>query len=102
MKGTISKMSPFVEKPDWTIATGRPAAPRFGPTGSHSIRKAASSMQQKRIVQSCGSRKMGSERYSPTGTIVPPEFAPGFTFGDSDGKTLYMAASTRLVRIRLK
>lgn len=35
------------------------------------------------------------------GMIVPPEFAPGFTFGDSDGKTLYMAASTRLARIRL-
>jgi gluconolactonase len=35
------------------------------------------------------------------GLIAPPEFAPGFTFGDSDGKTLYMAASTRLARIRL-
>jgi gluconolactonase len=35
------------------------------------------------------------------GMIVPPEFAPGFTFGDADGKSLYMAASTRLVRIRL-
>ena len=35
------------------------------------------------------------------GLIVPPEFAPGFTFGDSDGKTLYMAASTKLARIRV-
>ena len=35
------------------------------------------------------------------GMIVPPEFAPGFTFGDADGKSLYLAASTRLVRIRL-
>ena len=35
------------------------------------------------------------------GMIVPPEFAPGFAFGDSDGRTLYMAASTRLARIRL-
>jgi len=35
------------------------------------------------------------------GTIVPPEFSPGFTFGDPDGKSLYMAASTKLVRIRL-
>jgi len=35
------------------------------------------------------------------GTIVPPEFAPGFTFGDPDGKSLYMAASTRLARIRV-
>jgi gluconolactonase len=35
------------------------------------------------------------------GMIVPPEFAPGFTFGDPDGKTLYMAASTRLARIRV-
>ncbi len=35
------------------------------------------------------------------GTIVPPEFAPGIAFGDPDGKSLYMAASTRLARIRL-
>ena len=35
------------------------------------------------------------------GMIVPPEFAPGFAFGDADGKSLYMAASTRLVRVRL-
>jgi gluconolactonase len=35
------------------------------------------------------------------GTIVPPEFAPGFTFGDADGKTLYMAASSKLARMRL-
>ncbi len=33
--------------------------------------------------------------------IVPPEFAPGFTFGDADGKSLYLAASSKLVRIRL-
>ena len=35
------------------------------------------------------------------GMIVPPEFAPGFAFGDADGKSLYLAASTRLARIRL-
>jgi gluconolactonase len=35
------------------------------------------------------------------GLIVPPEFAPGFTFGDADGKSLYLAASTRLTRIRV-
>jgi len=35
------------------------------------------------------------------GTIVPPEFAPGFTFGDADGKSLYMAASSKLARIRI-
>jgi gluconolactonase len=35
------------------------------------------------------------------GLIVPPEFAPGFTFGDPDGKTLYMAASSKLARIRV-
>jgi gluconolactonase len=37
----------------------------------------------------------------PLGMIVPPETAPGFTFGDPDGRTLYMAASSRLARIRL-
>jgi sugar lactone lactonase YvrE len=35
------------------------------------------------------------------GTFVPPEFSPGFTFGDADGKSLYMAASSKLVRIRV-
>ena len=35
------------------------------------------------------------------GTIVPPENAPGFTFGDPDGKSIYMAASSQLARIRL-
>jgi gluconolactonase len=35
------------------------------------------------------------------GTIVPPENAPGFTFGAPDGKALYMAASSKLARIRL-
>lgn len=35
------------------------------------------------------------------GTIVPPEFAPGFAFGDPDGRSLYMAASSQLARIRL-
>ena len=36
------------------------------------------------------------------GMIVPPENAPGFAFGDPDGKTIYMAASSKLARIRLK
>ena len=36
------------------------------------------------------------------GTIVPPEFAPGFVFGDTDGKSLYLAASSQLARIRVR
>jgi gluconolactonase len=36
------------------------------------------------------------------GTIVPPEFAPGFVFGDADGKSLYLAASSQLARIRVR
>jgi gluconolactonase len=35
------------------------------------------------------------------GMIVPPENAPGFTFGDPDGHSIYMAAGTKLARIRL-
>jgi gluconolactonase len=42
---------------------------------------------------------------SPTGTplgrIVPPEHDANFTFGDADGRTLYLTASTGLYRIRL-
>lgn len=36
------------------------------------------------------------------GAIVPPENAPGFTFGDPDGQSIYMAAGTKLARIRVK
>jgi gluconolactonase len=35
------------------------------------------------------------------GMIVPPENAPGFTFGGPDGRSIYMAASSRLARVRL-
>ena len=35
------------------------------------------------------------------GLIVPPENAPGFAFGDPDRKAIYMAASSKLARIRL-
>jgi gluconolactonase len=35
------------------------------------------------------------------GLIVPPENAPGFTFGDPDRKSIYMAASSKLARVRL-
>ncbi|HEU5305290.1 MAG TPA: SMP-30/gluconolactonase/LRE family protein, partial [Gemmatimonadales bacterium] len=35
------------------------------------------------------------------GRIVPPEHDANFTFGDSDGKTLYLTASTGLYRIRV-
>jgi gluconolactonase len=35
------------------------------------------------------------------GRIVPPEHDANFAFGDSDGKTLYLTASTGLYRIRV-
>ena len=35
------------------------------------------------------------------GTIRPPRTAPGLTFGDADGKAIYIAAATTLARIRL-
>lgn len=35
------------------------------------------------------------------GLIVPPENAPGFAFGDPDRKTIYMAASSKLARVKL-
>jgi gluconolactonase len=42
---------------------------------------------------------------SPSGTalgrIVPPEHDANFAFGDSDGKSLYLTASTGLYRIRV-
>ena len=36
------------------------------------------------------------------GTIVAPEHPHNFTWGDDDGKTLYLCAKTGLYRIRLK
>jgi gluconolactonase len=42
---------------------------------------------------------------SPTGKalgrIVPPEHDANFTFGDEDGKSLYLTASTGLYRMRV-
>jgi gluconolactonase len=35
------------------------------------------------------------------GLIVPPENAPGFAFGDPDRKTIYIAASSKLARVKL-
>jgi gluconolactonase len=35
------------------------------------------------------------------GRIVPPEHDANFAFGDSDGRSLYMTASTGLYRIRV-
>jgi gluconolactonase len=35
------------------------------------------------------------------GRIVPPEHDANFTFGDGDGKSLYLTASTGLYRVRL-
>jgi gluconolactonase len=37
----------------------------------------------------------------PLGRIVPPEHDANFTFGDSDGRSLYLTASTGLYRLRL-
>jgi gluconolactonase len=36
------------------------------------------------------------------GRIVPPEHDANFAFGDADGKTLYLTASTGLYRIRVQ
>jgi gluconolactonase len=37
----------------------------------------------------------------PLGRIVPPEHDANFTFGDADGKSLYLTASTGLYRVRV-
>jgi gluconolactonase len=37
----------------------------------------------------------------PLGRIVPPEHDANFAFGDADGKSLYLTASTGLYRIRV-
>ncbi|HUR94967.1 MAG TPA: SMP-30/gluconolactonase/LRE family protein [Gemmatimonadales bacterium] len=37
----------------------------------------------------------------PLGRIVPPEHDANFTFGDADGRSLYLTASTGLYRVRL-
>ena len=37
----------------------------------------------------------------PLGRILPPEHDANFAFGDSDGKSLYLTASTGLYRIRV-
>jgi gluconolactonase len=37
----------------------------------------------------------------PLGRIVPPEHDANFTFGDADGRSLYLTASTGLYRLRV-
>jgi gluconolactonase len=37
----------------------------------------------------------------PLGRIVPPEHDANFTFGDADGRGLYLTASTGLYRVRV-
>jgi gluconolactonase len=37
----------------------------------------------------------------PLGRIVPPEHDANFTFGDADGKSLHLTASTGLYRVRV-
>ena len=37
----------------------------------------------------------------PLGRIVPPEHDANFTFGDADGRSLYLTASTGLYRVRV-
>ena len=45
---------------------------------------------------------MMSPQGTHLGSLVPAEHSPGMVFGDPDRKTLYIAATTSLYRIRLK
>jgi gluconolactonase len=64
------KMSSFLEKPDWTTTTGRPAAPRFGANGITLDPQGRIVYAAKRTARSCGSRRMARERFSPTAMTV--------------------------------
>lgn len=48
-----------------------------------------------------GGIRIFSSQGKHLGTICPPELPANFTFGDADGRTLYMTARTGLYRIRL-
>ncbi|HEY9014717.1 MAG TPA: hypothetical protein VIM84_06615, partial [Gemmatimonadales bacterium] len=37
----------------------------------------------------------------PLGRILPPEHDANFAFGDEDGKSLYLTASTGIYRVRV-
>jgi gluconolactonase len=52
-------------------------------------------------VSAPGGLRVFSSEGKHLGTISLPEIPANFTFGDSDGRTLYMTARTRLYRIRL-
>jgi gluconolactonase len=48
-----------------------------------------------------GGVRVFSSSGKPLGTITLPELPANFTFGDADGRTLYMTARTGLYRIKL-
>ncbi len=47
-----------------------------------------------------GGVRIFSSEGKPLGIVSPPELPANFTFGDADGRTLYMTARTGLYRVR--
>ncbi len=89
-------------RPDGTVANGRLFADMSAGTGAGN--PDGMKFDAKGNLYSVGPG--GIWVFSPAGThlgmIVPPENAPGFAFGDPDGKRMYIAASSKLAAIRLK
>ena len=87
--------------PDGSIANGRVFADLTPIPGEDAIDGVKVDQQGNVYVSGPG----GSHVYAPTGTrlgtIRTPQHAHDFAWGDDDGRTLYLAARSKLYRIRL-
>ena len=68
---------------------------RWRSTASRWTSRATSTSRRR---AACGSSRRRARR---SGRIVPPEHDANFTFGDADGRSLYLTASTGLYRVRV-
>jgi gluconolactonase len=88
-------------KPDGSLANGRVFFDMTSAPGEDAIDGLKVDQQGNVYVSGPGGLWILSPAGQHLGTIVGPEHPHNFTWGDADGRTLYMTAQTGLYRMRL-
>jgi len=88
-------------KPDGTLINGRVFFDMTRAPGADAIDGLKVDQQGNLYVSGPGGLWILSPTGKHLGTIVGPEHAHNFAWGDADGKTLYLTAQTGVYRIRL-
>ena len=88
-------------KPDGSLANGRVFFDMTSAPGDDAIDGLKVDQQGNVYVSGPGGLWILSPTGKHLGTIVGPEHPHNFTWGDADGRTLYMTAQTGVYRIRL-